>query len=238
MGGCLLQQDAILSLPFADFRGDDAVAGLQALEDLQVVERHLPRFDRGLRGVTAGRIELVDIDGRVVLHVCRLPHIEGVRQLADVDRPFDLELRTGARGTDLGANSPAAFGDRSRASRGFFAAGGQDANAGERALTRGTVPFLSALEVHLGLENGTIKVYVLVEQVEACFQLMEIRAALGKPADPERLRIVRAIETLEAIGNREALKVLEKLAGGLPGARTTEEADAASKRLTRRLAER
>ena len=27
---------------------------------------------------------------------------------------------------------------------------------------------------------GTIKVYVLVEQVEACFQLMEIRAALGK----------------------------------------------------------
>jgi malate synthase len=39
---------------------------------------------------------------------------------------------------------------------------------------------LSALEQHLGLPDGTIKVYVLVEQVEACFQLMEIRAALGK----------------------------------------------------------
>lgn len=39
---------------------------------------------------------------------------------------------------------------------------------------------LSALEEHLGLAVGTIKVYVLVEQVEACFQLMEIRAALGK----------------------------------------------------------
>ncbi len=39
---------------------------------------------------------------------------------------------------------------------------------------------LSALERHLGLADGTIKVYVLVEQVEACFQLMEIRAALGK----------------------------------------------------------
>jgi malate synthase len=38
---------------------------------------------------------------------------------------------------------------------------------------------LSALEAHLGLGVGTIKVYVLVEQVEACFQLMEIRAALG-----------------------------------------------------------
>jgi malate synthase len=38
---------------------------------------------------------------------------------------------------------------------------------------------LSALEVHLGLANGTIKVYVLVEQLEASFQLMEIRAALG-----------------------------------------------------------
>jgi malate synthase len=39
---------------------------------------------------------------------------------------------------------------------------------------------LSALEQHLGLAIGSIKVYVLVEQVEACFQLMEIRAALGK----------------------------------------------------------
>jgi malate synthase len=39
---------------------------------------------------------------------------------------------------------------------------------------------LSAVEQHLGLPDGAIKVYVLVEQVEACFQLMEIRAALGK----------------------------------------------------------
>jgi malate synthase len=39
---------------------------------------------------------------------------------------------------------------------------------------------LGALEQHLGLSDGAIKVYVLVEQVEACFQLMEIRAALGK----------------------------------------------------------
>jgi malate synthase len=38
---------------------------------------------------------------------------------------------------------------------------------------------LYALERHLGLDVGTIKVYVLVEQIEACFQLMEIRAALG-----------------------------------------------------------
>jgi malate synthase len=39
---------------------------------------------------------------------------------------------------------------------------------------------LAALEQHLGLPDGAIKVYVLVEQIEACFQLMEIRAALGK----------------------------------------------------------
>ena len=38
---------------------------------------------------------------------------------------------------------------------------------------------LTALEAHLGLAAGTIKVYVLVEQLEASFQLMEIRAALG-----------------------------------------------------------
>src|SRR5438552_1360347 len=39
---------------------------------------------------------------------------------------------------------------------------------------------LSALEQHLALPDGTIKVYVLVEQIEECFQLMEMRAALGK----------------------------------------------------------
>ncbi len=39
---------------------------------------------------------------------------------------------------------------------------------------------LDALEAHCGLPQGTIKVYVLVEQLEACFQLMEIRAALGR----------------------------------------------------------
>lgn len=39
---------------------------------------------------------------------------------------------------------------------------------------------LSALESHLNLPIGTIKVYVLVEQLEATFQLMEIRAALGR----------------------------------------------------------
>ena len=39
---------------------------------------------------------------------------------------------------------------------------------------------ITALEEHLDIEFGTIKVYVLVEQLEATYQLMEIRAALGK----------------------------------------------------------
>ena len=39
---------------------------------------------------------------------------------------------------------------------------------------------LAALEQHLRLPVGTIKAYVLVEQIEAVFQLMEIRAALGR----------------------------------------------------------
>jgi malate synthase len=38
---------------------------------------------------------------------------------------------------------------------------------------------IAALEAHLGIADGSVKVYVLVEQLEACFQLMEIRAALG-----------------------------------------------------------
>ena len=38
---------------------------------------------------------------------------------------------------------------------------------------------LGGVEASLGLENGVVKTYVLVEQIEASFQLMEIRAALG-----------------------------------------------------------
>jgi malate synthase len=39
---------------------------------------------------------------------------------------------------------------------------------------------LSALEQTVGLPAAAIKTYVLVEQLEACYQLMEIRAALGR----------------------------------------------------------
>jgi malate synthase len=39
---------------------------------------------------------------------------------------------------------------------------------------------LGALEAHLGIPASAIKTYVLIEQVESCFQLMEIRAALGR----------------------------------------------------------
>jgi malate synthase len=39
---------------------------------------------------------------------------------------------------------------------------------------------LCALEQHLSLPAAAVKAYVLVEQLEACFQLMEIRAALGR----------------------------------------------------------
>ncbi|WP_051360030.1 malate synthase [Adhaeribacter aquaticus] len=49
--------------------------------------------------------------------------------------------------------------------------------AGEAALWN---DMLAALENHLDLPVGTIKVYVLVEQLEETYQLMEIRAALGK----------------------------------------------------------
>lgn len=38
----------------------------------------------------------------------------------------------------------------------------------------------AALEQHLALPVGTIKAYVLIEHLEATFQLMEIRAALGR----------------------------------------------------------
>lgn len=49
--------------------------------------------------------------------------------------------------------------------------------SGEAALWN---DMLTALENHLDLAVGSIKVYVLIEQLEATYQLMEIRAALGR----------------------------------------------------------
>lgn len=49
--------------------------------------------------------------------------------------------------------------------------------AGEAAVWNA---FLTALEQYLQLPVGSIRTYVLVEQLEATYQLMEIRAALGK----------------------------------------------------------
>ena len=49
--------------------------------------------------------------------------------------------------------------------------------AGEAALWN---DLISALERLPASRPATIKTYVLVEQIEACFQLMEIRAALGR----------------------------------------------------------
>ncbi len=48
--------------------------------------------------------------------------------------------------------------------------------AGEAAVWNG---FLTDLEAHLGLPVGAVKTYVLIEQLEASYQLMEIRAALA-----------------------------------------------------------
>ena len=39
---------------------------------------------------------------------------------------------------------------------------------------------LTRLELHLGMAPSSIRTYVLIEQLEASFQLMEIRAALGR----------------------------------------------------------
>ena len=51
----------------------------------------------------------------------------------------------------------------------------------------------------------------------------------------EGLRTVRAVEVLERVGNPEARRVLQSLARGAPGATVTQEAQAALKRLDKRL---
>jgi hypothetical protein len=52
---------------------------------------------------------------------------------------------------------------------------------------------------------------------------------------PEGLRTVRAVEVLERVGNPEARKLLQSLSTGAAGATVTQEAQAALKRLDKRL---
>jgi hypothetical protein len=58
-------------------------------------------------------------------------------------------------------------------------------------------------------------------------------AGRGIVRSPALLRTLRAIRTLEHIGNREAKQVLQTLADGDPAARSTQQAKAALKRLSR-----
>jgi RNA polymerase sigma factor (sigma-70 family) len=55
--------------------------------------------------------------------------------------------------------------------------------------------------------------------------------ALDPAHAPERLRVLRAVEVLEAIANAEARQLLSRLASGAPGAGLTREAEGALKRL-------
>ena len=58
---------------------------------------------------------------------------------------------------------------------------------------------------------------------------------LDKLEGPTRLRAVRAVEVLEHLGTPEARHFLQKLSGGIPEARLTQEAKTALERLDRRL---
>jgi hypothetical protein len=55
-----------------------------------------------------------------------------------------------------------------------------------------------------------------------------------KNASPEKMRTLRAIETLEYMGTPDAGKLLQELSQGAPGARTTREASAAWERVQKR----
>ena len=60
----------------------------------------------------------------------------------------------------------------------------------------------------------------------------QLLAELDAPAaSPQRLRVLRAIEALEAAGTAEARQVLKTLAGGVAEARVTREAKASLLRL-------
>ena len=69
-------------------------------------------------------------------------------------------------------------------------------------------------------------------------RLQPARTANVAPADrelsPDQLRTTRAVEALERIASPDAIRLLEKLAGGAPGAVGTNDAKAALNRSSAR----
>jgi len=69
------------------------------------------------------------------------------------------------------------------------------------------------------------------QRIEALLQKLD-----GPILSPLQLRIIRAVQVLEHIGNADARKLLDKLAQGPPEARLTQEVKAALERLSKRTA--
>jgi WD40 repeat protein len=67
-------------------------------------------------------------------------------------------------------------------------------------------------------------------------ELKQLLAVLDWGARPERLRMLRSIEALEAIGTVDAQRVLSTLAAGAPGSRLTQEAKDSLERAAKRKA--
>jgi WD40 repeat protein len=78
-----------------------------------------------------------------------------------------------------------------------------------------------------------------LEQADREGESLEVRLRARRlldtlaPRAPERLREARAVQVLECLGSPEAMRLLEQLAGGIPEARLTQEAQAALKRRQR-----
>jgi HEAT repeat protein len=71
--------------------------------------------------------------------------------------------------------------------------------------------------------------------LEARQRAEQVLARLRGPVtDPDRLRQLRALETLEYIGNAEARQILRELSGGVGEAKLTQDAAATLRRLDRR----
>lgn len=90
----------------------------------------------------------------------------------------------------------------------------------------------------LKLDEGVLPLLKKAMGAEASLDVRKrvadmVESLTSMPRDPAKVQAVRAVEVLEQIGSTEARKVLEKLAGGLPGARLTEEARSALARLPR-----
>src|ERR1035438_1362580 len=94
----LVEFDSVICVPLGHVGKNDAVAGLEALDDLDCADGASAELDLGAEGPGAVRRQLEDADRAVLVPECGPANKDHVVQVLQFDRAVDRQIRPGSLG--------------------------------------------------------------------------------------------------------------------------------------------